>query len=107
MSLWRHVNRGLRVLRNRDAADHAIGDEVNHYLEETTAAYVAKGLSPDEAYRAARMEMGSAIPVREEVREYGWENRIDTLFSGLRYAVRRLWGNRGFAAVSVLTLALG
>jgi putative ABC transport system permease protein len=107
MSLWRQLSRGVRVLRNRDAADQAIGDEVSHYLAETTAALMAKGLSPDEAQRAARIEMGSAMTVREEVRDYGWENRIDALFAGLRYALRRLAGNRGFSAVSVLTLALG
>ena len=70
MSLWRQLSRGLRVLRNREAADEEIGDEVRHYLEETTAAFAAKGLTPDEARRAARMEMGSALAVREEVREF-------------------------------------
>jgi predicted permease len=107
MSLWRQLSRGLGVLRNRNAADEEIADEVDHYQEELTAAFAAKGLSPDEARRAARMEMGSAVAVREQVRDYGWENRIDALFSGLRYGVRRLLGNPGFTAVSVLTLALG
>jgi putative ABC transport system permease protein len=107
MSLWRHISRGLRVLRNRSAADQEIADEVSHYLDEASAALVAQGLSPDEARRTARIDMGSAAAVREHVRDYGWENRIGALFSGLRYGVRRLCGNPGFTAVSVLTLALG
>lgn len=107
MSIWRQLTRGVRVLGNRRAADQEIADEVSHYLEEATATFVARGLSADEARRAARMEMGNATAVREQVRGYGWENVIDTFLADLRYAARRLGGHPGFTAVSVLTLALG
>jgi putative ABC transport system permease protein len=107
MSLWRQFTRGLRALANRKAADHEIADEVSHYLEESTAALIGRGLSRDEAHRAARLELGGTTPVHEQVRAYGWENMIDTLFADLRYAVRRLAANPGFTAVSTLTLALG
>jgi putative ABC transport system permease protein len=107
MSLWRQFTRGLQRLGNRKATDREIADEVSEYLEEATAAFVSKGLPPDEARRAARLELGSATAVRERVRGYGWENRIDLLFADLRYAVRGLTGNPGFTAVSIVTLALG
>jgi len=107
MSLWRQFTHGIRVLGNRKAADQETVDEVTHYLEEATAAHVSKGLAPEEARRAARMELGGTMAVREEVRSYGWENFVETLFADLRYAVRRLVRNPSFAAVSVLTLALG
>lgn len=107
MSLWRQFIRGLRVLGNRKAADQEIADEVSHYLEEATAAFISRGLSPDEARRAARLELGGTTTVREQVRAYGWENAVDTLFADLRFATRRLVGNPGFTAVSILTLALG
>ena len=55
MSFWRQFTRGLRVLGNRKAADREIADEVSHYLEEATAAFIARGLTRDEAQRAARL----------------------------------------------------
>ena len=96
MSVWRQVTRGIRMLGNRRAADQEIAEEVNHYLEESTAMFAARGLTPDEARRAARMEIGNETAVREQIREYGWENTIDTWFADLRYAVRRLGGKPGF-----------
>jgi hypothetical protein len=99
MSLFRQVKRGLRALCNRKAADREIADEIAHYLRESAASFNTKGLPPDEALRAARLEFGGAVVVHEQVREYGWENTMDTLFSDLRYAARRLARNRSFAAI--------
>src|SRR6058998_1654068 len=107
MSLWRQLTRGLSVLTNRAAADRDLDDEVRHYLDEATAAWTARGLSPDEARRAAQLEIGNATFVREQVRTSEWEYIVDSVFSDLRYGVRRLRTNCGFTAVSVLTLALG
>ncbi len=107
MSVWRQFTRGVRVLFNRGTTDREVADEVANYLDEAAAALIARGLSPEDARRAARLELGNATAVREQVRAYGWENGIDTLFADLRYAGRRLHGNPGFTAVSVFTLALG
>jgi putative ABC transport system permease protein len=107
MSLWRQFTCGVRALGNRTAADRDIADEVSHYVEEAIASFVARGMSAEDARRAALRDLGSATAVRQQVRGYGWENLIDTFVADLRYAARRLRSNPGFTTISVLVLALG
>ena len=107
MALWRQLSRGLRGLFNRSAADRDIADEVEHYLEEAAAAFEAGGLSPEEARRAARRDVGNATVLRDHVRAYGLENVVETTVSDARHAARRLRRNPAHALVGALTLAVG
>jgi len=58
MSLWRQLTHGIHVLTHRQRADNDVADEVEHYLQQATEALVANGLSPQDARRAARLELG-------------------------------------------------
>ncbi len=107
MSAWRQLSRGLRALFHRAAADRDVADEVEDYLEQARAAHMERGLSPAEALRAARMEVGGVTSVRDQVRRYGWETAVEATLADLRYAARRLRSNPGLTAVTVITLAIG
>jgi len=107
MSLWRQLTRGLRVIANQPAADRDLADEMEHYLEEATAERMAKGLSPEEARRQARLELGNMTVVREQVRDYGWESVVGTSLADLSYGARMLRRSPGSAIVAAMTPGTG
>lgn len=107
VSLWRQVTRGARTLASDAQAEQDVADEVQHYLEQSEAACIARGMTPDAARRAARLEVGNVTGVRETVRSARWENAVSSLTTDIRYATRMLRRSPVFTFVVVLVISLG
>ena len=105
----------LRWLRERFATrtlSHNITDELRFHVAKLIAEYERAGLTPKEARQKAKRRFGNmdaVIDTCHQVQQI--PHRKDNLMLGIwqdvRIAVRTLGRTPGFAAVAVLTLALG
>jgi predicted permease len=97
----------LRFALGRDRLADETAEELKLHHEFLTARYVESGMSPDEARDAASRQLGNVTRVREDLRDMNSLQWLDVLAQDLRYAFRLLVRNPAYAAVIVVTMALG
>jgi predicted permease len=81
--------------------------EVEAHIDLLADHFRADGMSEAEALQAARRQFGNLTTLKETQHEMQTSIWMETLCHDLRYGVRVLLKNKAFAAVAVLTLALG
>jgi predicted permease len=96
----------LRNLFLTRRVEQDLDQEVHSHLQMLIDEDIHAGMPPKEAERAARMELGGAEQVKEQVREKRLGNGLHSLFSDCRFGARQLYKNPGFTLTVVLTLAL-
>ncbi len=97
----------LRAIFRRGSVERELDEELRFHIEHQTAKYLQAGFTPEEAGRRARVEFGGMDQMKEECRDARGVGLLDTAGRNLRYALRSLRKRPGFAAVIVITLALG
>lgn len=101
--LWRRVRgylgRGPRV----DELD----EEMRLHLELRARSLRERGMSAEAAERASRLQFGNPVALQEISRDQWRWIPFDAFLQDMRFAMRRVGGNRLANAAIVITLALG
>lgn len=84
-----------------------MAEEMEAHLEGLAERYRAKGMSNRAAQQAARREFGGVDKVMEECRDAWGTRLVNEWGSDFQFGWRQLRKTPGFAAVAILTLAIG
>jgi hypothetical protein len=107
MEFWSLIKSALRNLLRKPQVEKHLDQELRAYVDMVTDEKISAGMSASEARRIALAELGGMEQVKQAVREQRAGTVIELLGQDVRYALRQLRRNRGFAVTAVITLGLG
>jgi putative ABC transport system permease protein len=97
----------LRRLWDGGARDEELSEEIRAYVEHDTESKIRSGMTPEDARRAALIELGGAEQVKERIRENRAGAWLESIFKDIRYALRSLGQAWGFSSSVIASLSLG
>jgi predicted permease len=104
--MLRRLRSVFRVLKSRREFEEGMSEELRFHVEQYADDLIGSGLSPEEAYRRARIELGGVNSVKDECRDARGLQLFDEINRDLRYAVRLMRKAPAFSITALLTLAL-
>jgi len=105
--ILRRVTSGLLALTRKRRMDQELEAEIQAHLELAERDALARGLSPEEARRTARVRFGGIEMIKEEHRSRRSVQWIETGLMDLRHGLASLRRTPGFTALVAGVLALG
>jgi predicted permease len=100
------LSRLCRSFRSR-AFDRQLEEELQFHLDMEAEKLRRRGMAEEEAASAARRALGGVTQTKENYRDQRGLPMMETFFKDLQYGLRMIRRSPGFAAIAVLSLALG
>jgi putative ABC transport system permease protein len=97
---WRNVFRA-------DPLDEELNRELEFHLAEKVDRLIASGMGEEDARRLARKQLGNYSLQKERTRDMNVAGWLESAYVDVAFGLRQLKLNPGFAAVAILSLALG
>ncbi len=104
-SILRFMKR-LSLLFRRQRFRSELDEEMAFHRAEAEKALIAEGMAPENARCAAMRQFGNAMRLKEKSHEVV-SFRTETVAQDVRFALRQMRRNPGFAVTAILILALG
>ena len=97
----------LRDWWRRERVEQELEAEFDYHLDRETERWIAAGVPPGEARDRAVRSFGPMDKHRADTREAHGISWVDELLQDVRYGLRGLLKNPGYATLAILTLGLG
>jgi len=104
--IYRAIAIARAVFRSKNV-DADLADELQFHVAREAEANVRRGMTPDDAYRAARLKVGSVDDVIETARDDRPGSLVRQIGRDVRFGVRLLMKSPAFATAGVIVVALG
>src|SRR5437667_3558071 len=102
MKMWTRIRSWARAMLRRARMESEMDAELRFHIEAFAKDLVRSGVPREEALRRARIEFGGLERAKEECRDARGFNFIESLIQDLRYGLRMLRKNPGFASTVIL-----
>jgi predicted permease len=106
MTLKQFFSRLTALVRSQ-RIDRDFAEEVDSHLAMMVAEYTGRGMTPEQAHRAARVRLGGVTALQQRHRELRGFAAVEGLLQDVRFSLRIIAKERWVSAAVVVTLALG